>query len=465
MNRRELLFSTGVAFGMSGLGAITGAAISASARQPQQTLLTIQSAEFKLRNAVTSGLVSLSPNAPPPVVFSQQHEPVVFDVENTTQDSTAMHWHGIRLENSMDGVPYLTQMPIGEGQTFRYRFTPPDAGTYWYHPHCMTMKQMAHGLTGVLVVKEPSDPGFDVDQVINLRDFRLDNNDRLLPPYSIKKAARGGTLGNVMTANWQSNPVYEHPAGGLVRLRVVNTDTTRIYRLALEGARNKIVAWDGHPVVTALPSPTLKQPLILGPGQRADIAVLMPPHEGVTVKLLALKGSDNVEMTTLKAVGADLKRNFAQLKPLAQNPVSIPDLAAAETHEFVFGWSPSGNAPNDGFCGSLGKTFWSINRIPWPGDAAKSKGPLASLEMRKSYIFRFRNESPNLHPIHLHGLTFMPLRSNKRKIAQNWTDTALLLKGEIMEVALVADNLGDWAFHCHVIEHQKTGLSGVIRVG
>lgn len=33
-----------------------------------------------------------------------------------------------------------------------------------------------------------------------------------------------------------------------------------------------------------------------------------------------------------------------------------------------------------------------------------------------------------------------------------------------MEVALVADNPGNWVFHCHVIEHQKTGLSGYLRV-
>jgi FtsP/CotA-like multicopper oxidase with cupredoxin domain len=59
---------------------------------------------------------------------------------------------------------------------------------------------------------------------------------------------------------------------------------------------------------------------------------------------------------------------------------------------------------------------------------------------------------------------FRPLRSNKRKLASNWTDTILLEKSETIDVGLVADNPGDWAFHCHVIEHQKTGLSGFVRV-
>ncbi|MCB1362308.1 MAG: multicopper oxidase domain-containing protein, partial [Rhodobacteraceae bacterium] len=70
----------------------------------------------------------------------------------------------------------------------------------------------------------------------------------------------------------------------------------------------------------------------------------------------------------------------------------------------------------------------------------------------------------NDHPIHLHGMSFLPLTSNLRDIARNWTDTALLLQYETMDVALVADNPGDWAFHCHVIEHQKTGLAGYLRV-
>jgi FtsP/CotA-like multicopper oxidase with cupredoxin domain len=90
--------------------------------------------------------------------------------------------------------------------------------------------------------------------------------------------------------------------------------------------------------------------------------------------------------------------------------------------------------------------------------------PLAVLKPGRSYVLRLRNETPNDHPIHLHGLTFRLLRSNKRPIPPLLTDTALLQSGETMEVALVADNPGDWAFHCHVIEHQKTGLTGYIRV-
>ena len=457
MKRREFLLGSGAAAGALGLGGFARAA------DPQE--LVIQPASFALRDQVTDGMVSLSPNAPPPVLYGKQGDVMRLKVRNTLPDYTAMHWHGLRIANKMDGVPYLTQMPMGEGEAFDYEFTPPDAGTYWYHPHCMTMDQMAHGLTGIMVIAESEDPGFDSEQVINLRDFRLDEAGAFLPAYTPRGAARAGTFGNVHTANWLQGPVYDHGAGSLVRLRVVNTDTTRIYKLHLDGGEARIIAWDGHPVEIAMPMPRADDPLLVGPGQRVDFAVKMPESEGQTVNLMAkLPGQPVRAMTGLRAVGTSVARDLRELSPLPANPVAKPDLKKAQLHEFVFGWTPEGGEPNNGFCGTLGYNFWSINRKPWPGDAAQDVGPLATLEMGKSYVLRLRNESPNLHPIHLHGLAFVPIKSNLRTLPPLMTDTMLLLKDEVVEIALVADNPGDWAFHCHVIEHQKTGLTGFIRV-
>ncbi|CUH43236.1 multicopper oxidase family protein [Ruegeria atlantica] len=457
MKRREFLLGSGAAAGALGLGGF-----GLAQGTPE---LTIQPASFALRDTLTTGMVSLSPNAPPPVLYGKQGEVMRLPVRNTLSEYTAMHWHGMRIANNMDGVPYLTQMPLGEGEVFNYEFTPPDAGTYWYHPHCMTMEQMAHGLTGVMVFTEPEDPGFDSEQVINLRDFRLDEDGAFLPAYTQRGAARAGTFGNVHTANWVQGAVYDHAAGSLVRLRVVNTDTTRIYKLHLEGDDARIIAWDGHPLEINIPMPSADEPLLVGPGQRVDFAVAMPGDEGRSVALMAkLPGQPHRPMAQLRAIGSSASRDLQELRPLPVNPVAKPDLTNSELHEFVFGWTPEGGEPNNGFCGSLGYNFWSINRKPWPGDAAQDVGPLATLEMGKSYVLRLRNESPNLHPIHLHGLAFVPIGSNLRQLPPLMTDTMLLLKDEVAEIALVADNPGDWAFHCHVIEHQKTGLTGFIRV-
>ena len=393
MKRRDFLLSSGAAaLGLAAAGRLL-------AQGPATQELVIQKAAYRFRDSITQGLVSLSPDAPPPVLRGRVGTPMRLAVTNQTPDYTAMHWHGLRIPNAMDGVPYLTQMPIAPGETFTYDFTPPDAGTYWYHPHCMTMAQMAHGLTGMMVIEEDRDTGFDSEETLNLRDFRLAEDGSFLPYYTARGAARGGTHGNVLTTNWDQDPIYDHAAGSLVRLRIANTDTTRIYRLHLGEAQARLIAWDGHPVRQSLALPSHAAPLYLGPGQRVDFALRMPEGEGQIVPVIAeLPGRKTRIMAQLRSIGASLARDLRDLPPLPENPVALPDLDRADMLEFVFGWTPEGGAPNDGLCGSLGYSFWSINRTPWAGDAATGTGPLAVLQRGKSYVLRLRNESPNLHP-------------------------------------------------------------------
>ena len=80
----------------------------------------------------------------------------------------------------MDGVPGLTQKPIAAGAGFDYAFTPPDAGTFWYHPHVLSSEQHGRGLHGVLIVDEASPITVDRDRGHNItRCF----DPRSLPAY------------------------------------------------------------------------------------------------------------------------------------------------------------------------------------------------------------------------------------------------------------------------------------------
>ncbi|MEO0944043.1 MAG: multicopper oxidase family protein [Pseudomonadota bacterium] len=457
----------------STLGLLAGTGFGAAVPLARRSIAAETGAELDIRNAqysliegtVTEGLVSTHGDQPPPVIRMKRNTPFQARVTNRLDDYTTMHWHGLRLDNAMDGVPYLTQFPLMRDETYDYQLFSPDAGTFWYHPHCMTMDQMALGLTGILIVEEDEDPGFDAELPLNLRDFRLDGQGNWIDLWTARGAARAGTIGTLMTTNWLTEPAYEAPTGGLVRIRVAATDTTRIYKLFMPDAAAKIIALDGHPLPSLVDMPTMEDDaLILGPGQRADIAVLMPQNEGESVTLFSDAPGPARVLAQIMATGASENRSLDDLKPLPPNPVSVPDLAIARREEFVFGWSPEGDIPNNGFCGSLPYTFWSINRTPWPGDAVDGVGPLATFQLNESVILRLRNESPNSHPIHLHGLAFRPIASNKRKLPPYWTDTVMLLPEETIDIAFVADNPGDWAFHCHVIEHQKTGLAGFIRV-
>ena len=409
--------------------------------------------------AATSGMMSFSPDGPPPVLRMRRSSKFIVDVVNTLPEPTTVHWHGLRIPNNQDGVPYLTQWPIMQDETMRYAFAAPDAGTYWYHPHCNTLEQMGRGMTGVLIVEDDEDTGFDDELVLNLRDFRLDGKGQFIKMFKARQAARGGTLGTVQTVNWKEQPTYDLAAGSLIRMRLAATDVTRLYNISVSGADSQLIALDGHPV------PTGYQPsqILLGAGQRADIALRVPATEGNTAQIMT-KGSNGMTvLARVRAVGRSAYRRLEELRPLTPNPVAEPDLDAAEVIPFTFGWAP-GDAPKTSICGTLGYTFWSINRTPWPGDFPEAPGAIATLKQGRSYIFRLRNETRYNHPIHLHGMTFRLLRSDKRKLAPLLTDTALLQADETMDIALVADNVGDWVFHCHVIEHQKTGLTAYVRV-
>ena len=110
MHRRDFLLGTAAA------GGALGAASWGLANGPDVQELAVQPASFAFRDKPTLGMVSLSPDAPPPVLFGEQGKPMHLRVTNGTPDYTAMHWHGLRIANRMDGVPYLTQMPIAGGE-------------------------------------------------------------------------------------------------------------------------------------------------------------------------------------------------------------------------------------------------------------------------------------------------------------------------------------------------------------
>ncbi len=91
-------------------------------------------------------------------------------VKNQLASSTSVHWHGLALRNDMDGVPNLTRPAIGAGSEFTYRFTCPDPGTYWFHPHVGV--QLDTGLMGPLIIEDPSEPlNYDQDVTLMLDDW------------------------------------------------------------------------------------------------------------------------------------------------------------------------------------------------------------------------------------------------------------------------------------------------------
>ena len=106
--------------------------------------------------------------------------------------------------------------------------------------------------------------------------------------------------------------------------------------------------------------------------------------------------------------------------------------------------------------------IWGINGFSMTDHAME---PFVTLRRGRSCVLAMHNNTTWHHPMHLHGHAFRVIARNGQPTRhQEWQDTVLLAPYEGVDIAFVADNPGDWMFHCHVLEHQAAGMAGVIRV-
>ncbi len=412
-------------------------------------------------------------DAPLPVIRVSRGEPVRIRFTNDLPtEHSSIHWHGIRVPNALDGVPYITQKPIQPGSGYVYEFTPPDAGTFFFHPHCNESGQVGQGLAGIFIVDGDTPAPFDDDIILAAKDWRLAPDGSFLPFTTIKGASRAGTFGTVRTVNGAASFARQVPASADLRLRLLNLDSTRVIEVGIEGAEAQVIAIDGNAVVP-FPLDTWR----LGPAMRLDLAV-RSPAAGATFKLIDYGASELYDLAALTAEGAPMRTEPFSPPPLLASPIPAPDLAAAETQTYLFGAASDSIAsfvdsldPDDPLSAVIldslctgDETFWSINTLSWPHDGhEKLPPPLARLKAGKSYRFVLQNGTPHPHPIHLHGHTFTVLSSSRRPLPLHQADTVLVAPKERVEIAFVARS-GDWMFHCHILEHLETGMMGYLRI-
>jgi FtsP/CotA-like multicopper oxidase with cupredoxin domain len=156
-----------------------------------------------------------------------------------------------------------------------------------------------------------------------------------------------------------------------------------------------------------------------------------------------------------------IRTMFTPAPRLAANPVAVPGIAGAERHRIVFGGGMMGAMPSQREHRGL---FWTVNGKPVP-ERGHAPEPLLKLARGRSYMWDLVNDTSWHHPIHLHGHVFRIVSRNGKEVALlEWGDTVLLDPRSSAEIALVADNPGDWMLHCHVLEHQASGMMAVVRV-
>jgi len=403
---------------------------------------------------------------PGPEIRLRQGQPARIIVENQLSEETTVHWHGIRLPIAMDGVPGISQPPIKPGESFTYEFTPPDAGTFWYHPHADGLQQLGRGMAGALIVEEAEPIAVDRDVLWMLADWRLTSDAQLAPGFgSGMDAAMSGRVGNTVTI---SGVVSEHEvvrAGERIRLRLVNAALARIMRLHFEGHRPVIIAIDGQPCEPHEPK---DGQLLIGPAMRIDVVIDMQGKPGQRYKVVDdFYDGLSYWLTALAYEDTPPLPAHALDPPvsLRRNPVPEPDLATADRHELVLqGGMMSGSGMGMGMMMGRGAA-WAINGMSMTGDGQAGMPPLLTLPRGRSTLLTLRNDTAWWHPMHLHGHSFRVLSRNGAAVPHHqWGDTVLVPPKEKVEVAFVADNPGDWMLHCHVADHQASGMMTVLRI-
>ncbi|WP_306006482.1 multicopper oxidase family protein [Aquicoccus porphyridii] len=458
--RRAFIGQTAAFLGL----AATGRQVSAASPAP----LTAREAVVQLApdSYPATSIWGYEGRAPGPAIRVLQGERVRRRVVNELPEPTSVHWHGIRVDNAMDGVSGLTQQAVPPGESFDYDFVAPDAGTYWYHAHNRSWVQVARGLHGPLIVEEAEPPEVDREETLVLDDWLLDPETALIDesfdhPMSM---SHGGRIGNLITTNGRfdlSIPVARHMR---LRLRLINASNARIFPLQITGLRGWTVALDGMPL--AAPEP-LEDVLVLAPAQRADLIVDVTAEAGETAHLVRIGNDDRpASQVAFPVSGSAAQTPRAAPAALPPNSVSgLGSLADARPLRLVMSGGAMGRMDSAllggerlGFRDLAARgRFWAFNEM-----AEMTQTPLADLSIGEPVRLEIVNETVFPHAMHLHGMHFREIRDGRP--VGPMRDTLLVAAQETREIGFVADNPGDWLFHCHMLSHAESGMMTWVRV-
>ena len=378
---------------------------------------------------------------PGPTLEARLGDVLEISLTNHLDEPTAIHWHGLRVPAAMDGTE-MVQRPVLPGQTFVYRLKPPDAGTFWYHPHMNETVQLERGLYGAFIVRGPNEPTLDAERVFVLDDVQLDRRGQIKPPgWWLER--HDGREGSTRLLNGRQEPELTMAAGQIERWRIVNAASARYVRLSVGGRPFTILGTDGG----LLGSPFTTEHVLLTPADRIDIAV-GPFAEGETVHIESLpfnRGSfrshrkselfATVRVGAAAASRAMIPATLRRIEPLVAGPVT-------PTREVRLGWKLSGEHGVD----------FTINR-----ELHHRAEPVRVGELQ---VWDIVNRSPVHHPFHLHGFFFQVLEVNDAPPPfLSWEDTINVPAFGRVRLAWKADDRpGEWMYHCHILEHHAAGM-------
>ena len=366
---------------------------------------------------------TLNGKTPGPTITATQGELIEVNLRNASVDEgVSLHWHGVDVPNAEDGVAGVTQDAVTQGGEHTYRFVADQVGTFWYHSHQVSHKQVIGGLLGSLVVLPRG--GIEQDQDL----------------VGVAHTYRG-----TRTLNGLEN-VVRVPArpGERVRVRIVNTDNGSMPVWASGPFR--LLAIDGGDLNR--PKPVEDRRVTVPAGGRIDLEVPVPASSTVRVQsgaatayVLGPKEAPVVSRPVQPTTELNLLA-YGSPKPL---PFEADD--PDRSFEYSIGRRP-------GFLDGKPGLWWTVNGHLWPDV------PMYTVSEGDVVAFHIENHSSETHPMHLHGHHAVVTARNAQATRGSpvWVDSIDVKDGESVDLVFKADNPGIWMDHCHNLPHAAEGL-------
>jgi len=323
LSRRRFVTGSLGGFALAATGAHIRADASASpTQQLQQQLLGTdfnldigyQGVNFTGRDVIAT---TVNQTLPAPTLRFREGDTLNLHVRNALAVDTSIHWHGIVLPSNMDGVPGLSFAGIKPGETFDYRFTTRQSGTYWYHAHSGHQEQT--GVYGALIIDPvaPEPFRYDRDYVVLLSDWSDEDPEvvyaklKKMSHYYNRNERTAGDLwqeirSRGVSQTWNNRAMWNQmrmserdisdvtgytytflmngqtpeqgwsglfSKGETVRLRFINAAAMTFFDVRIPGLKMTVVAADGHYV-----QPVSVDEFRIGNAETYD--VLVTPDEG-----------------------------------------------------------------------------------------------------------------------------------------------------------------------------------------
>lgn len=449
-----------------GFGALVPRTLLAATSSPISLVASVANVQLAPSDYPKTEIWGFNGQMPGTEIRVKQGDRIVRRFVNELPQASSVHWHGLRIDNAMDGVSGLTQDAVPPGEAFDYEFAATDAGTYWYHAHNRSMEQVARGLYGALIVEETEPVDVDREEVLILDDWLLNPETAQLDPEfdAPHDRSHAGRRGNYIATNGTAETELPVKANERLRLRLINAANARIFLLGLSGFDGWVMAYDGMPL--EVPE-KVEGDFLLAPGQRVDLFVDVTAEVGEVAHLVRFDDETGASQAAfpVEAAESSTPRRTSPVSLPANPNMSVPGTQSAKRFELKMEGGAMGSlrsATLDGEKTSFRKMvaanqFWSFNGVVGMTDA-----PLAELSSGETARVKIHNDTVFPHAMHLHGMHFREILENDEMGPLR--DTILVFGDETREIAFVANNPGKWLFHCHMLAHAASGMATWINV-